>query len=294
MSKVSVHSCPNCGAPLPNSERDPKFCPFCGTPIKIVPESVLEIEPRKFGYEFEKGRYDAQNSIPGSELANEIRKLIKPTEELALAYNRLDELEQKVQASEKEMQDSVTANLILMYGLPVVGFYFLYRVNVPVIAAIVSALLFFAVLRISITLRKKARTATYTDYKAKVEAASAHIDKLYDTYNFNLVPEEYLYREAMTYFVKVLSGGRAASLQQAINLYEDEKHRKKQIQIQQEQLALKQQEIDIQRQQLEDQKEFNAKKLELAQQKKGVDWGSVAAAAGAVAGVALSFKNKRK
>ena len=119
------------------------------------------------------------------------------------------------------------------------------------------------------------------------------MNELKDNYQFDLVPEDYREREAMAYFVKVLRNGRAASLQQAINLYEDEKHKKQVLRLQQEQLALKQEALDVQRQQMEADQAYKEKQLELAQQKKGVDWGAVAAVAGTVVAAAIAFKDRQ-
>ena len=51
--------------------------------------------------------------------------------------------------------------------------------------------------------------------------------------------------------------------------------------------------MEVQRQQLQDQKEFNEKKLELEQKKRGVDWASIAAAAGSVAIAAAAIKKRK-
>lgn len=291
MSRVSGYTCPHCGAPLSTANYGKVRCDFCGSTVTI---SADISEPRQLGYEFEKGRYDAQNSIPGAELAAEIKKLIKPLDDLQQSTTQLNELKSKIQEVEKEINNGDKTNKLLMYALPLTSFFFLIWLNTSYIAAILVALFIFGFYKIRVTNREKSLQTAYVLYKEKMATTADHLNELYNTYNFDVIPEEYQKREPMTFFVKALNSGRAASLLQAINLYEDEKQHKEILRMQQEQNIIKQQELEIQRQQLKDQQEFNAKKLELAQQKKGVDWAAVAAAAGSVAIAALSMKGKRK
>lgn len=292
--KVSNLVCPHCGAPLCSTKRGTVYCEFCGSAVAVTPESPLENEPRQFGYEFEKGRFDAQNSIPGAELAEEIKKLIPPLDDIRKDTIQLEELKSKVQKLETELKAGDGTNTFLMYILPVASFFFLRWLDASFIVSIVVSLFIFGVYYIRNTGRKKALENAYSSYKEKLATTADHLNEVYNSYHFDIVPEEYRQCEPMKFFVKVLSSGRAASLQQAINLYEEDKHQKGLLRLQQEQNVLKQQEIEVQRQQLKDQQEFNAKKLELMQQKKGVDWGAVAAAASSVAIAAVTLKSKRK
>ena len=291
MSRVSGHVCPHCGAPLHTAKLGTVRCDFCGSTVTLSADAS---EPRQFGYEFERGRFDAQNSIPGAELAAEIRKLIDPLDDLQQTTTQLKELKAKVKKAETALKNGDSSNKLLMYILPVASFLFLIWLDASYLAALVVAVFIFGFYKLRNTGRKKNLEAAYRAYKEKLAVTADHLNEVYNSYNFDVVPEAYRQREPMLFFVKVLDSGRAASLQQAINLYEEEKHRRELLRLQQEQNAIKRQELEVQRQQLKDQKEFNKKKLELAQQKKGVDWGAVAAAAGSVAIAAATLKGKRK
>lgn len=291
MSKVSGHVCPHCGAPLPTTNLGTVLCEFCGSAVALSTDTS---EPRQFGFEFEKGRYDAQNSIPGAELAAEIRKLIVALDDLWQATIQLDELKAAVQKVEKSLKEGDRKNKTRMYLLPLASFSILLLFGASFLVALFVALLIFAFYKNKVTGREKSLQTAYKTYKSRMADTADHLNEVYNSYNFEIIPEEYRQREPMTYFVKVLNSGRAATLQQAINLFEDEKHKKEMLRLQQEQNELKQQELEVQRQQLKNQQEFNAKKLELAQQKKGVDWGAVVAAAGSVAIAAATLKGRRK
>ena len=73
------------------------------------------------------------------------------------------------------------------------------------------------------------------------------------------------------------------SLQQAINLYEDEKNRKELQRIQTERLRLQEEQVALQRQQMKEEQEYRAQQLALAEEKKNIDVGSVLAAVGSAA-----------
>ena len=122
---------------------------------------------------------------------------------------------------------------------------------------------------------------------SRYKEASEHLEYLTKNYNFELIPEEYRNHEAMSFFVQVLSNGRSSTLQQAINTYEDEKHKKTMLRLKKEEVRLQEQQIELQQKNLEQQ-------AELAASKKSVDWGAVAAAAGSIAIAVLTLKGKRK
>ena len=140
MSKVSSHACPHCGAPLPTTKLGTVYCDFCGAAVTLSADTS---EPRQFGFEFEKGRYDAQNSIPGAELAAEIKKLIPPLDDLRQTTIQLDELKAKVRKAEKELKKGDATNKLLMYILPVASFLVLLWLDASFLAALVVALFIF-------------------------------------------------------------------------------------------------------------------------------------------------------
>ena len=282
MSKVVGYSCPHCGAPLPASVQGAAFCPFCGSTVSVT-SGGQAVEPRKFGYEFEYGRYDAQNSIPGARLASEISKLLKPIDVLNQSKARLAELEQRVKLTEENLREYTKNNGKLKYLVPVASLLFLNWVNVAILASVGIACAEYLFFKARFARQSGAMQSAITSDRAKIQETEARLNELHSKYNFSLVPADYLQYEPMSFFVKVLNSGRAASLQQAINIYEDEKHKKKLLRLQEEQNRLKEEELEMQR-----------KQLELAQQKTGVDWGAIAAAAGTVAIAVLTLKGKRK
>ncbi len=283
MDTVSAHNCPHCGAPLPPMVNGKATCDFCGSTVNANSGFQYAAMPRQFGYEFEKGRYDAQNSIPGAELAAEIKKLLTPIDDLNQTRTSLSELQTKVKISEENLRVYTDKNKSLPYIIPVGAFLFLLWCEATFLPSLVVSLASWGFLKLRIGRNTKRLQSTYLSCNDRKTQTERHLDELKRTYNFAIIPEEYQYYEALSFFVKALNSGRAASLQQAINLYEDEKHKQKVLRLQAEQNRLKEAELEVQRQQ-----------LELAQQKKGVDWGAVAATAGAVAVAALTLKGKRK
>ena len=166
MSKISGYTCPHCGAPLPSTKRGTVYCEVCGSAVTISADAS---EPREFGYEFERGRYDAQNSIPGAELAEEIRKLIKPLDELRQTTIQLEELKGKFQRAQKELKAGDSTNKALMYTVPIISFFILLMMfDSNFLIALVVALAIFGFYKIRITGREKSLQTAYANYKEKM------------------------------------------------------------------------------------------------------------------------------
>ena len=94
------------------------------------------------------------------------------------------------------------------------------------LASPLLALVTFGVLYVKRNWAIKAKEANEVELQKKYKDASEHLEWLYSAYDFDVVPEDYREPEAMVFFVKVLNSGRALSLNQAINMYEDDKHKK--------------------------------------------------------------------
>ena len=102
MGNLSCNTCPRCGAPLPPAAKGKTVCEYCGSTVSI--SSKLHVnDARQFGQDFELGRYDAQNSIPGTELAKQIKDLIEPLEDIQQTIDRVHDLESKKNAAAESL-----------------------------------------------------------------------------------------------------------------------------------------------------------------------------------------------
>ena len=289
-------TCPHCGAPLPPTNDDFIICEFCDSTVAIGNDSFNIDEPRKFGYEFELGRYDAQDSRPGVSLAAKIKGLLQPVNELNQTNTIIGELESKLGVANNDLNQYIKTGKAKPFVVPFVVMLLIMMITSGegVAVAWTTGICLFAFLWIKRKINIVTRGKKASQLRSKYQEAVDHLDQLRQKYDFDLIPEEYRHNEPMKYFIKVLDSGRAVSLQHAITLYEDDKHKKEMLKMQQEQLNLQEQQVLLQKKHIQQQQEFNEQQLALAAKKKGVDWGTVAAAAGSVALAVLSIKGRRR
>ena len=294
MGSIRSFTCPHCGAPLPPLKKGKAVCEFCGSTVKAGNDLDLD-NARQLGQEFERGRYDAQNSIPGADLAKQIQVLIKPVSDLHQTNFQVNELKTKLDNADAKLKEAHKSGQSKEYLIPLLIlliFFFLFdgvSIMIPLMLALLSYVHLHLKRRRKLLVLEKAASAVRGEYTE----ASAHLQQLYDTYNFDLIPEDYREVEPMSFFVKALNSGRAVSLTQAINLYEDDLHKKQMHKLQAEQNKLQAQQIKLQQQQFEEQQDFHERQLELSK-KKGVDLGTVLTAAGSVAAFALTVKRRKR
>ncbi len=297
MGNLSGLSCPYCGAPLVPAKKGNTKCEYCGS---VVTSSIsLNInDVRQFGQEFELGRYAAQKTIPGLDLAAQIRELIQPVEELSQTHAHIKELKGKMDAAQTELDKFRDSGKAKFLWFPLLVLFLTGALSesgkilspLPIFLGLLAFAYLFLVRKGKTNRLEKAFSACVE----KHQDACNHLEELYRTYDFDLIPEEYRSKQPMMFFIKVLNNGRALSLREAINLYEEDLHRKEVLKLKAEQNKLQAEQNELQRQRLKEEQEFHEQQLEMAKQKKGVDWGTVLTAAGSVAAVALSVKRKKK
>ncbi len=104
-----------------------------------------------------------------------------------------------------------------------------------------------------------------------LKKASDDVDRKLSEYAIDAIPQQYRCSDAIDYFCEVLGNQRANTMQQAINLYEEDKRNKKNIEIQEAQLKsieeLTKQNAQM-KNQLNAQSQMNAKIMNQLKKKK--------------------------
>ena len=85
------------------------------------------------------------------------------------------------------------------------------------------------------------------DYQEK----NNQLKSLEQSIHLDFIPKKYRTIDALRFFEEVLQQKRAQNLAQAINLYEEEKHRREVIRLQKEQIEMQVKQIDIERKRAE-------------------------------------------
>ncbi|MBR1456584.1 MAG: hypothetical protein IJ594_05435 [Oscillospiraceae bacterium] len=266
--------------------------------MAIRSDNLNSQDARTVGYEFERGRYDAQNQPLGEDLANRIQTLLQPVDDLQQTKTIVAELKNGLQAITAQVEKHNKADKAKLVWLPLlvlavsIAFFRFLDVG-PKILAWVFAIGTFAFLWIQRKANEKALKNKSATLQNKYHEAVKHLNWLNQTYDFALIPESYRRHEPMAFFIQVLKSGRALSLHQAITLYEDDKHNKAMYRLQAEQLELQARQVELQRQHLMEDREFYEQQLAQARQNKGIDLKTALIAAGGIVLAVSALKNKR-
>lgn len=304
MKTASAFACPYCGASLPASEMGTIICDFCGSSVVIQDDGVSLENARQMGYEFERGRYDAQNSPQGAALARKIKELIQPIDDLNQTTTQIDELKKKIQSTTAKRRIGINMKWLWL-GLFVL--FVLSRITHVSVTPLVwlVTIVILALFSIFDKLQRKASQKEITALNKKLDAANAHLKWLYDTYDIDYIPDDYKRAEPMSFFARVLLTGQAMSLHQAIKLYEEDRRQKEAVRYQAEQLELQVQQLALQKQQLQQEREFRERQLqqerkfheqqlEQEKQNKGMGLGTAVAAVGTAAVIAKNIRKMLK
>ncbi|MBQ8305363.1 MAG: zinc ribbon domain-containing protein [Blautia sp.] len=264
--------CPYCGAQLEIGEdRSMCYCSYCGSKILISDDenniTVRFENAKQAGYEFEKGRMEAQEEGHSNiELANTIKELIEPLEQRDLLEGRKQSLESsynKLHTEQTKQSKRSKAGPVLT---SVLFFFFLaaassaMRSGLFALLAIVLPVLLYKLLKKKNLTEKEDLEKQIRLKEEEINLTRQHIEELNDSYDFSVVPEEYQYSEAIDFFYRALMTSKAYTMQQAVVLYEDYlKEEEKKLQ-EEERLRLQKQELEELRSLKESLKKENKKK----------------------------------
>lgn len=276
--KLTALECPKCNAPLEiNPESTYVTCNCCGCRFMIDSESGKAIpdseDVYKMGYAFERGRYERQ-SQECRNLANKVKVLKKPIMELQARKSTLEFLSAQISSLKaKQQQQASFIGKIKTFQIPayllaatillsVLGI----GIGITFAGIIASAILFW----IMSLKRKKDQEAVSNLIQQNSEALAKTRNEIHlitTTYEIELIPEKYHTETAIDYICEVLCNQRAFNISQALNLYEDDMHKKRMENFQKEQLEIQRAE-KLQRERLEMQRIQMMQQTQIAQNRK--------------------------
>lgn len=298
--------CPSCGAKL---EANPRLkqgvCNYCGTPFMIDDKKIkIELDNiESVGYEFERGRYNAQNEGADPELIEAVGALIEPVCGLSDMYikerNRMNDLKREEERVRFLTSDSgryipagVCAGACFLFALLMLGAgggarMFLIGLIIACVGFALVYLLQPAYVQ-SVEESVKEKTAALEDLKKEIR----YFESVLEKYDADIIPETYQNRVAMTFIYNALRDKRAITIHQAINLYEEELRLQRERELQERQMQLQEEQLRLQREQLEQMEE--AEEERRASQRNSQIAGAVATGAIVAGGALLANKKARK
>ena len=221
------------------------ICPQCGGQIDIKSglsqikcdycNSVIHVEGEMGVGDQESIRYEL-----AQELADKIYALIKPWNELQILQTNDKQQRQRVETLEKWSRVISTPMGEKLHYV-VIAVIMFFSIIMAVSHGNPGEIVAGVILSIGVYIFYLVKYKNIPDETAKCQAEReetiARIKKLTDEYDFNIIPEDYRNEDAMNFICKALKNRRAYTIQEAVNLYEDELHKRHITQLHEEQLA---------------------------------------------------------
>ena len=220
--------CPKCHAKLEiNAELSHAICNFCGYHFLVDDETkrvdVRLSNPRGLDRDLERGRRSVGEN---RELAQEVLELIQPISELSASTSQLDTLPKEISKHNNAILAS-RAIAVSLFGAGVFigivsgiteGRFILSFIGGILAGVLMSGIPFFIWMKNLSEMKTKERQLEFSK-KKRIDALEALKGK-----DVNIIPPDYRSRQAMMFIYNALLNQRAVTMQEAVNLYEQELH----------------------------------------------------------------------
>ena len=214
--KLAKRICPQCGGQMNIKYGISQIkCEYCGSVIYV--ESEIDVADK------ESIRYEL-----AQELSDKIYSLIKPWEE----FQKLKICEENLQKELEKMQkynQFVSSPVGEKMHYIVIGIIMFFALVLAISNGNVGELVAGAILSAGVYVFYLMKYKNIPDETAKMKAEYEEmldrIKRINNENDFDIVPVDYRNNDAMFFFCKALKNRRAYTIQEAVNLYEDELHK---------------------------------------------------------------------
>ena len=298
--KIITLQCPNCAAMLDiNADLKSAVCNYCGKQF-IVQEEIQD-NPLKMGYEFERGRIAAQNEGADPKLIEAVGALIDPVCNMDQLKQRMNDSSAKLHSMYKQREKitpEAKKNHPLILGGIIAGLFLLTSFKELILQGTAGISFFLSGLFSTALfgligyfgykkyLENKEKTLdssienerrTVSEMEQRIAMANDALQR----YDINIIPPRYRNREEMTFIHQTLLQKRAVSIQQAVNLLEEEKYRRVLQKQHEEQMELERKRVEA----IERTAELEERRVDLEERKhENAEKAVAAVATAAVAG----------
>jgi len=259
--KIVSYKCPNCGAKL-NSDFDRKkvFCEFCGGEIifdeefqKVV---LHEQNIKDLAQEINKGLAYSQNKGVDEKVLVSIKKIKESLSECQCLQNDIMQKQSQIM-NLKNSRKELTAPIkrAIPWGMLGIMIYILVQMvrysDIHILLRLLVFLLGLAISLISfriIGFSAKYKVAEIDEkigaLKTEIESQNNQIAKVREASDYSLIPDKYLYVDAVDYIYSALVTKRALTMQQAFLNYEEKLQRDRLEDMRREELRLHRQQLE--------------------------------------------------
>ncbi len=262
--KIVQLKCPGCNALIEaNSDLNSFVCNYCGSSFLIDDERVRIdfVDGEKTGHDMERGRMRAHNEGADPHIIETVHALIEPLGQYPELMTKQDSLRRSVSSNSKKVNfiNSIVFNYVHYVICGIVAFLGILIMcgNGFSLGGVLWTLILSGLSLLGSWLLVKYKRKTFADALEKSAGELRQVVKnladnqtIIDKYDVEVIPEDYRYREAMTFIYKALKNKRAMSMMQAINLYEEDVYRKEQRRLQERQIEMQQKQVEMQQKQI--------------------------------------------
>ncbi len=232
--KLVTLSCPKCNAQLQvNEDLTHAICNYCGYHFLIDDESqkvdVRVKNAREVGRELEYGRRSAGSN---QELANEVGAMMEPLAKISELSPQIDRITKVVEVYKKKTKNDKSTFGKLLPWIWCAGLFVLFLAGGSDSGSILETIL--TALFIGLTAAGITYLVQYS-HKSSLKGSMSTLSRLtkemeanqqaLQGHDIEIIPPDYRNRVAMSFIYNALRNQRAMTMQEAVNLYEDNLHK---------------------------------------------------------------------
>jgi len=258
--KIVSYKCPNCGAKLNSDlDRNKAFCDFCGSEIVFDEEFqkviLHEQNIKDIAQEINKGMAYSQNKGVDANVLTAIQKIKESLSEIQSLQSDIMQKQTRIM-NQENYRKKLTSPIkrIIPWGILGIMLYILVQMlrysDIHVLLRLLVFLLGMIISLISfriIVFSSKNKVAEIDEkigvLRAEVEEQNNHVAKIGEDIDYSLIPDKYLYVDAVDYIYSSLVTKRALTIQQAILNYEEKLQRDRLEDMRREELLLHRQQL---------------------------------------------------
>ncbi len=258
---VTEYKCPNCNARLTvREDSDRTVCEYCGA-VYLIDDERQRIRQdmersRKAGFEFERGRMEAQNSGAGEDILEKLAKMIDNAGRREELLNKISGLRDKISAVSMNVQkfSSLFYSLIpylICAGAAIISIGNLFESSESILSRLIFLVIGISVGYFGMRFGKSYIGKKQLEYSSelyslqnRMDDLTKELDAIRDDPYIEKIPPEYRALEALKALYDFLVTKRAFNIQQAITLYEDKKRNDEILRMHKEQIEFQKKEIE--------------------------------------------------
>lgn len=221
--------CKNCGREV---DTNATFCPGCGTKLQ---DPVTSITTSNIGTQF-----TSKAEIDNQYLIQAVGSLLSPLEQIGKTVTRIDRKKIEISNNEKISKMHLDLWLFPFMGIMCIAFILTFFKPSDTVYGLLSCILGIPTGFVVGKYWKNKHIKQSNNTCQNRDQLLQNLNDICETINpeyMHLIPRDYRHFHACQFFYNAFLNGRAMSMQQAVNLYEEELHRSRMEKMQLQQVA---------------------------------------------------------